>query len=165
MTKLEKSLITLLKQNARLSITALADMTNASEKDVEKAIAKLEKDNVILQYTAVIDDEKVSKTRPKIRSLIEVRVQTEKKAGFNRIAKQIFQHKNVVDHFLISGSYDFLIIVEGTDLMDIALFVSNKLAPLENVKSTTTHFILKKYKENGVIYEEHLQKPRLAITP
>ncbi|MFT5170521.1 MAG: DNA-binding Lrp family transcriptional regulator, partial [Candidatus Marinamargulisbacteria bacterium] len=150
-SQLEESVLSLLKKNARLSAGELASLTNSTSDKIEKTVKKLEKNKTILQYTTIVDDEKLPSSTSLIRALIEVRVRSEKKSGFNRVAKQIFQHNNVIDHFLISGSYDFLIIVEGTDIQNISSFVSNKLAPLEGVKSTTTHFILKKYKENGVI--------------
>jgi DNA-binding Lrp family transcriptional regulator len=165
MTPLENDMLTLLKKNARYSIKELANFTQSTEKKVSAAITNLEKKKIILQYTAIIDEEKVDHPEATIRALIEIRVQPEKKKGFDRIAASICKHKNVVDHFLLSGSYDFLIIVEGSNLKDISSFVSNKLAPIDHVSSTTTHFILKKYKENGVLIGEPETITRLPVTP
>ncbi len=165
MTKqFEESLIRLLRDNARYSNQELADILNVSAKDVEKGIKKLEKDGVILKYTTVFNDQKIDGDSV-IRALIEVSIRPEKKTGFDAIAQRICQHPNVVDHYLISGNYDFLIIVEGKSLQEISSFVSDKLASIENVRSTGTHFILKKYKEHGVIMSREEGPRRLAVSP
>jgi DNA-binding Lrp family transcriptional regulator len=161
---ISKSVLRLLREDARRSDQELADMLGVSAESVNKAIAALKKDGVILKYTTVINDQKVEGDST-IRALIEVSIRPEKKTGFDAIAQRICQHPNVVDHFLISGNYDFLIIVEGKSLQEISSFVSDKLASIENVRSTGTHFILKKYKEHGVMMTSDEGPKRLAVSP
>lgn len=165
MTKLEENVLDILKKNARISTHDLAKLTQSSEKEIEKAIKKLEKSGIILQYTTVVNEEKLKTITPAIRALIEVKIRPEKKTGFKAIARRISGYSNVVDHYLVSGDYDFMIIVEGQTLEEISSFVTDKLATIDHVTSTITHFIMKKYKEKGVQIDDlHLQN-RLAVTP
>ena len=161
---LEKQLLTQLKSHARLSNQDLADMTNVPVEQVAKTIQKLEKNGTIIQYTTILNESCLNEEKETIRALIEVSVRPEKKTGYDALAKRISHHPNVVGHYLISGNYDFLIIVEGSSLQEISQFVSG-LASLENVRSTGTHFILKKYKENGVAFPTEKPESRLAIIP
>lgn len=163
MKKQEKELVRLLKENARYTPEDLALMTGLSTTQVEGQIKTWEAEGIILRYTTVFNDEKFKEEHPKIRALIEVSIRPEKKTGFDAIARRICKHPNV-EHYLISGNYDFLIIVEGRSLQEISSFVSDTLASIENVRSTGTHFILKKYKENGVIYGAEETGNRLVIS-
>ena len=164
MNKKEKELVRLLKENARYTSEDLALMTALSTVEVEGLIKAWEADGVILRYTTLFNEEKFKEEHPKIRALIEVSIRPEKKTGFDAIARRICKHPNVIEHYLISGNYDFLIIVEGRSLQEISSFVSDTLASIENVRSTGTHFILKKYKENGVVYGSEEIGSRLAIS-
>ena len=164
MTKEEKEVLVLLREDARLSVPEMAVQLQLSEKEVAKAISNLEKERVILGYHVVVDDEKSKDVRRTVRALIEVCVRPEKKTGFDAIAKRICRYSNVVDHYLISGQYDFLVVVEGTSLQEISGFVSDKLASIDAVKSTVTHFIMRKYKENGVLHHDDSEYDRLKVS-
>jgi DNA-binding Lrp family transcriptional regulator len=158
-------LLRLLQQNARQSVSDLARQLGASEADVKVALANLEENGTIVQYTVILNEEKEPTFHDKVRGIIEVRVRPEKQSGFEAIAHRICRHSEVVAHYLVSGRYDFLLVVEGNALKDIAAFVSDKLAPIENIQSTTTNFILRKYKENGVMISEGPDVVRNAIQP
>ena len=160
--KLEQDILNLLKENARLGNRDIADCLGTSESDVHTIIQKLEKNGTILKYTAIINEAKPEKEL--IRALIEISVRPEKKSGYDAIAKRISNHPSVVGHYLISGNYDFLVLVEGETFQDISGLVS-ELASIENVRSTGTHFILKKYKENGVPFVSDELENRLPIIP
>ena len=101
----------------------------------------------------------------RVRALIELEVRPEEQNGFDRAAGRIFRHDNVIDHYLISGRYDFLIIVESDSITGISEFVSNQLAPLKSIRSITTHFILKRYKVNGVLLDDLNTRDRLSVAP
>lgn len=161
----KKDLIELLKQNARYSTSELATMLNSTEKLVEKEMRKLENSGVISKYTILVNEDKLDDTPSTIRALIEVGVHPERDKGFDNIAKMVYKYENVVDHFLLSGSYDFLLVIEGKSLQDISDFIASKLSSIKNIKSTRTHFILKKYKENNVVLNDSLNESRLKIAP
>jgi DNA-binding Lrp family transcriptional regulator len=163
-SKKEQELVALLKENARQSPDELATMLGIKTSEVSSAIHRLEKRGIILKYTTVFN-EQIYPTQHSIRALIEVCIRPEKKKGFDGIAKRICKYPNVIDHYLISGDYDFLVIVEGDSLQEISAFVSDKLASIENVRSTRTHFILKKYKEHGVLFDSERPVERLAVSP
>ena len=118
---------------------------------------------IIRRFTTIINDNMIEGYP--IKALVELSIRPEKGTGYDSIAKKIFNYSNITSHYLVSGKYDFLLVVEGKDHKDIAHFVFDKLATIENVKSTTTHFIFKSYKEHGVLMEEEGASPRLAIMP
>jgi DNA-binding Lrp family transcriptional regulator len=163
MTKIKKQLLQLLKENARYSYKELAGLIGESEKMVEGQMKELISEGVIRQFTTVINDNDLVDVP--IKALVELSIRPEKGAGYDAIAKRISGFRNVVSHYLVSGAYDFLVVVEGMDHKDIAHFVFDKLATLENVKSTTTHFIFKSYKEQGVLLEELPDVVRVPILP
>lgn len=165
MTSLEKQVLQVLKENARQSDETIAEMLNTTPQKVKSLIKKLEKNNTIIQYTTVINERKLAQDFGEVRALIEIRVKPEKRHGFEAIARRIAKHSNVIEHYLTSGNYDFLIVVTGESMMDISSFVSDRLASIENIVSTSTHFIMKKYKENGVLVQSEENKDRLVITP
>ncbi|MBD97613.1 AsnC family transcriptional regulator [bacterium] len=101
----------------------------------------------------------------RVRALVELEVRPEEQDGFDRAAGRIFRHNNVIDHYLISGRYDFLIILESDSISGISEFVSNQLAPLKSIRSITTHFILKRYKVNGILLDDPNTRDRLSVTP
>ena len=141
-------ILQLLEQDARITPARIAKMLGMSEQQVNDSIRKYEKDNVILRYKAVIDWSKIK--RDNVTALIEVRVRPQTGAGFYELAQRIYNHKQVVDMYLMSGSFDFTIIVNGSSLQEVSRFVSENLAPMENIVSTSTHFVLKAYKNAGV---------------
>lgn len=158
-----KELLEVLRKNARISIDNLATRLGTTPQEVEKEIKNLEEERVILGYKTIINPEKLNEDY--VFSVIEVRVTPQQDSGFDNVAERIYKFPEVKSVFLMSGGYDLLLIVEGKTLYDVARFVAEKLAVLESVKSTTTHFLLKKYKEDGIILGSVSEPPRLAITP
>ncbi len=165
MTSLEQKILSILKEDGRISHQDLAAQTGASLKDVQETIAKLEAEKVILGYSAVLNERALTRSTPHVRALVEIQVQPEKDAGFHKVAERVCRFPNVVSHYLVSGSYDFLLIVEGETLQDVSFFISSKLSPIEGVRSTVTHFVLDVYKENGVSMQEFPGPKRLAVSP
>ena len=159
----EKKILKLLQKDARLSSTSLAEMLAISKEEVDSIIKKYEDQNVIRGYYALINEGNLPKRR--VRALIEVSVEPERDRGFDRIARNLSKFSEVSDVLLISGNFDLLLIVVGDTLNEVADFVSRKLAPLDGVQSTRTHFILKKYKEAGFQLEDDEEYERLKITP
>ncbi|MDD5070237.1 MAG: Lrp/AsnC family transcriptional regulator [Candidatus Omnitrophica bacterium] len=156
-------ILEMLQSNARISIKDLGKLTGKSEKQVEKSIKDYEKKGVIVKYKTVINRDKIKGDNGVI-ALIEVKVMPQKDVGFDLVAERIYKFPEVKSCFLLSGTYDLLLIVEGEDIQTVANFVSEKLAPLNSVRGTATHFMLKKYKEDGVILEKKDKDKRLAIT-
>lgn len=147
-----EEILELLKQNARLSVKDIAAMTKKSENDVAAIIKKLEDDGVILKYAAIVNPEKSGESKDKVRAEIQLQVTPEREHGFDALADRIYRFPQVKSLFLMSGGYDFKVIIEGDSLQEVAFFVSSKLATLEGVRATKTCFILKKYKENDIVY-------------
>ncbi len=156
-------LLNLLRRKARASYKELADLINSSESDVEKTIAAWEKDRTILGYHAVTNPESIGDTS--VSAFIEVRLTPERGGGFDRLAMRIARFDQVVSCYLASGGYDLMVVVEGTDLREVARFVSERLSSLDGVLSTATHFRLKTYKENGFLFESEPETDRLAVAP
>jgi len=154
----------ILEQNARATPAQIATMVNKPVREVEKIIKKAEKDGTILKYKAIIDWSKLGKED--IQALIEVRVTPQRDVGFDAIAERIYQFPEVYSAYVVSGTYDLAILVKGRNMHEISSFVTEKLAPLERVQSTVTHFLLKRYKENGEIFQLPKEtNRRLPITP
>ena len=141
----------------------LAKLTGKTKKDVAAAIKNYEKKGVIVKYKTVIDRSK-TKNNGGVTALIEVKVTPQKDVGFDGIAERIYKFPEVKSCYLLSGTYDLLLLIEGKDIHTVANFVSEKLAPLDSVKGTFTHFMLKKYKEDGVMIAGEEKNKRLAIT-
>jgi DNA-binding Lrp family transcriptional regulator len=156
-------LLKLLNENAALKPAQLAAMLGASEADVTAKIKRYETDEVILGYRAVLNEEKLG--RDIVRAVIEVKITPERGGGFDRLAERIAKYTEVQSCHLMSGGYDLLVIVEGTDLREVASFVSEKLATIQGVISTATHFMLRAYKEQGILMRREQNEERLAITP
>jgi len=163
MTALETSLLELLREDCRLPLEKLSVMTGASLQDVAEAIDGLEKRRIILRYTPVINWDLTDRER--VEAMIEVRVTPQRDMGFDAIARRIYRFDEVKSVFLMSGSYDLLVLVEARTLKELAAFVSGKLSPLEAVTGTATSFVLKRYKEEGVIFEGEESDRRLVISP
>ena len=159
-----KEIFEILEQNARATPEQISTMVDKPVSKVEKIIKQAEKDGTILKYKAIINWSKLDKED--IQALIEVRVTPQRDVGFDAIAERIYQFPEVYSAYLVSGTYDLAILVKGKNMQEISSFVTEKLAPLERVQNTVTHFLLKRYKENGETF--HLPKEidkRLPITP
>lgn len=159
---MKEELLKLIEKNSKISPKDLSKMLDMSEIDVVNEIAKLEKDNVICGYLTLIDWEKTS--IEKVTGLIEVRVTPQRGNGFDRIAERIYNYPEVKSVYLISGAYDLLVTLEEDTLKGIATFVSDKLSTIDEVISTATHFILKKYKDHGTIFNNKSSDDREALT-
>ncbi len=157
----KEEILTLLERNAKLTAAEIAVMTGSPAAEVEKTIAALEKAKVILGYSALVNWEKTAASP--VTALIEVRVTPQRDQGFDHIAQRIYSHPQVKSCYLMSGGFDLMVIIEDESLKDVAMFVSEKIAPLDSVISTQTHFILKKYKMNGTEYEIREDDHREAI--
>ncbi|MDD5565436.1 MAG: Lrp/AsnC family transcriptional regulator [Candidatus Omnitrophica bacterium] len=157
-------ILEILEKDGRASIEDIAKMTRKKPQDVRKAIEKYKKEGVILKYKAVINKELAKDSDAQVRALIEVNIVPQKDLGFDKIAERIYSFPEVASCYLVSGTYDLLLIAEGKDLNTVARFVAEKLAPLENVRGTATHFLLKKYKEDGVILRHKEENKRIAIS-
>ncbi|EJW16520.1 Lrp/AsnC family transcriptional regulator [Paenibacillus alvei] len=157
------SILKLLKEDARRSPALIATMLGVDEEKVRTAIAEMEEEHVIVKYATVVNWSKVDDET--VTALIEVQITPERGRGFEGIAERIYLFPQVKSVYLMSGAYDLLVEVEGKNLREVASFVSDKLSPIESVLSTKTHFILKKYKQDGIIYEEREDDHRLVITP
>ena len=157
-------IIEILEKDARTTPEEMAKMLGMSVAAVKKAVKKLEKDGVILKYKAVVNRELVREEDSGVRALIEVRVTPQKNLGFDHIAERIYRFPEVTSCYLMSGTYDLLVVVEGKSIHTVSSFVAEKLSPMENVRGTVTHFILKKYKEDGDILKQPERSKRPAIT-
>ena len=145
-------LLEMLEQDCTLTPEQLAASLGKDVEEVKSAIAAYEKDRTILGYKAIVDWDRIRKDY--VTALIEVNVTPQSIAGFDRIAERIYQYEEVESMYLMSGSFDLTVIISGRTLKEVALFVGEKLAPLEDVTGTATHFILKKYKEKHLIFEK-----------
>lgn len=163
MTKLGMDLLDILREDCRLPLEKLAVMTGATTTEVAETIDRLEKERVILRYSPTINWELTDRER--VEAMIEVRVLPQRDMGFDAIAKRIYRFEEVKSVYLMSGSYDLLVLVEARTLKELALFVSEKLSTLEAVTGTATSFVLKRYKEEGVIFEGDKSDNRLVISP
>ena len=156
-------LLKLLRENASYSSAQLAQLLDMEESEVKIRIQALEDDRTILGYMALINDEKIPVDR--VRAVIEVKLTPEREGGFNHLASRIARHREVTACYLMSGSYDLLAFVEGESLKDVASFVSEKLSTLQGVVSTSTHFMLKPYKEHGMLLASDESNQRLHVAP
>ena len=158
MTKLLK----LLEQDCTLTDEQLASMTDMTLEEVIAAKAKLEAEKIVLGYKAIVDWDRTQ--REAVTALIEVKVTPQRGEGFDRVAERIYQYDEVESVYLMSGSFDLTVIISGRTLKEVALFVGEKLAPLEDVTGTATHFILKKYKEKHLIFDkQEIQEERFVF--
>ena len=156
-------LLKLLRENASYSSAQLAQLLDMEESEVKTRIQALEDDRTILGYMALINDEKIPVDR--VRAVIEVKLTPEREGGFNHLASRIARHREVTACYLMSGSYDLLAFVEGESLKDVASFVSEKLSTLQGVVSTSTHFMLKPYKDHGMLMASDESNQRLHVAP
>jgi len=156
-------LLNLLREDASLTPAEIANRLNQTEADVEAKIKEHETNGVILGYRTVLNEEKLDLEI--VRAVIEVKITPEREGGFDRVALRISQFNEVASCYLMSGAYDLLVIVEGRDLRAVSTFVAEKLATMSGVISTATHFILKPYKEHGVMMGGEYSDEKLAVAP
>jgi DNA-binding Lrp family transcriptional regulator len=159
----EFELLKLLRKNALESPANLAKMLGITEKKVKAKIAEYEKKGIIRGYQAIINEDQLDLER--VRAVIEVKITPEREGGFDRISARVANFQEVKSLFLMSGSYDLLVFVEGRNLKEVASFVSERLATIQGVISTATHFMLKAYKDQGVMMEVKQEDERLKVSP
>ncbi len=145
---MKTKILELLEKNAKLSTKEIAKELGLKEKEVIQLVGELEADKVICGYNAIINWDKL--TEEKVDALIELKVAPQRGTGFDRIADRIARFDEVDSVYLMSGGYDFMVIVNGKSMKEVSSFVFNKLATLDYIQSTATHFVLKKYKDHGV---------------
>ena len=160
---MREAILAVLEKNSRIDIADLAAMMGVTEIEVANEIADMEKERVICGYHTLINWNKTSDE--KVTALIEVKVTPQRGIGFDSIAESTYKYNEVHALYLMSGGFDFTVIIEGKSMKQVALFVSDKLAPLEAVLSTSTHFVLKKYKDHGTVLEASQSDERMMITP
>lgn len=160
---MRNKVLKLLASNSRLSIDQMAIMLGTGVKEVERMINELEDEKIILQYTSVINWEKAGFDIS--TAMIDVKVVPQREVGFDAVAERIYRFPEVRSVSLMSGDYDLSVMVEGESMKEVAMFVAKKLATIEHVQSTRTHFILKRYKMSGVIFEDQEKDQRQVVTP
>lgn len=150
------------KSDKQLSAEQIAQMLGADENEVQKIIKGLEKNNTIVGYKTMINWEKTECEL--VTAIIELKISPQRGEGFDKVAEKIYKYSQVKSLFLMSGGYDLCVVIEGKTMKDVALFVASKLAPMDNVLSTATSFVLKKYKDDGMIFENNEEDTRQVIT-
>ena len=143
-------LLRLLENDARLSPEALALMLDKEVGDIKKMIEEYERDGVILGYHTEIDWDKTN--HEYVCAMIEIKITPQRDRGYNHVAQKIYNYPEVESLYLMSGGFDLAVFINGRTMREVALFVAEKLATIEDVISTATHFVLRKYKDNNVIY-------------
>ncbi len=157
-------ILEILAENARITPEEIAKLTGQSVSTVKNLIKKYEKEGVIVKYKTVINKDLLEETHPLVRALIEVSITPQKDVGFDYVAERIYSFPEVKSCYLVSGDYDLLVEVEGENIQTVSNFVASKLSSMPHVRRTTTHFLLKKYKEDGHALRKGKQKQRLNIS-
>ena len=150
------------KEKNNISRAKIAQMLGTEKQEVAEAIEKLEKENVIVGYKTIVNWDKTD--REVVTALIELRITPQRGEGFDKIAERIYKYPQVKSLYLMSGAYDLAVTIEGKTMKEVALFVAQKLAPMDSVISTATHFVLKKYKDEGIVFEDDEKDTRQVIT-
>lgn len=158
---MKQEILNLLEKNSRMTDAEMAILLSARMEDVTAAVRELETDGIIRGYGALIDWEKFGQET--VTAYIEVRVTPQRGQGFDKVAERIYQFSQVQGCNLMSGGYDLFVVVEGRTMKEVALFVAEKLAPIESVISTSTHFVLRKYKDHGVQFGQQRKDEREAV--
>lgn len=161
--ELREAVLLLLEKNSRLDLKELAVMLDSTEVAIANEIADMEKEHIICGYHTLINWDKTSKE--KLTATVEVKVTPQRGQGFDLIAERIYNFPEVKALYLMSGSYDFLVMLEGKTMKEVSMFTSSKLAPLDTVIGTVTHFVLKKYKDHGTVLESKKIDERQVVTP
>jgi len=161
--ELEKRVLHLIENDARLNAKTIAVMLDEDEEKIAAIIDKLENEKYILGYNTIINWERMGNDG--VTALIDVKVIPEREVGFNNVAERICRFPEVRCVYLMSGTYDLSVTVTGETMQDVARFVSHKLSTLDQVQSTTTHFVLKRYKQDNFVFEEPQEDKRLVVSP
>lgn len=160
---MREKILAILEKNSKIDVADLAVMLGVTEAEVANEVADMEKEHVICGYHTLINWEKTSVE--KVTALIEIKVTPQRGNGFDAIAERIYNYNEVHALYLMSGGFDLTVIIEGKTMKEVALFVANKLAPLDSVLSTSTHFVLKKYKDHGTVLDVPVDDERMIVTP
>ena len=158
---MKQEILKLLEKNARLSTSDISKMLGQSEEEVIRVIGELETDKIICGYNAIINWDKVNDE--KVDALIELKVTPQRGTGFDKIANRIAKFDEVDSVYLLSGGYDFMVEIKGRSMKEVSQFVFDKLATLDTVQSTATHFVLKKFKDHGISFEDKSKEKRSNI--
>ena len=161
--ELKRKVLNLIEQDAKLNAKTLAAMLDVAEHDIVKVLEELEKEHIILGYKTIINWDKLDNNG--VTAMIDVKVTPEREVGFNSVAERICRFSEVISVSLMSGTYDLSVVVTGETMQDIAWFVSHKLSTLDQVQSTVTHFILKRYKQENFIFSDPYEDKRLVVSP
>jgi DNA-binding Lrp family transcriptional regulator len=164
LTDSEIEIMKIVEENARISVEDIAKMTSLPVSDVEVTLKKLEDSNIIVRYAALVDWSKVEEHEG-VTAMIDVKVTPKRGVGFDETAKRIYRYEEVSSVYLMSGAYDLSVVIEGKSMNEVARFVSDKLSTLDSVISTTTHFILKKYKHDGTVFSPPEEDKRIVVSP
>ncbi|CAG9620992.1 Lrp/AsnC family transcriptional regulator [Sutcliffiella rhizosphaerae] len=164
LTEKELDLLQIIEENGKMEIGVLSKMVELSVEETSRIIQQLEEQRIIVEYGAVIDWRKVDNFEG-VTAMIDVKVTPKREVGFDEIAKNIYLFPEVKSVYLMSGAYDLSVVVEGRSLSQVANFVSEKLSTLDSVISTTTHFIMKKYKHDGTIFDQGEDDHRIVVSP
>lgn len=159
---MEEILNILDKEKGNVSRAKIAQMLGMDEKEVADKIEKMEKENVIVGYKTIVNWDKTDKDV--VVALIDLRITPQRGEGFDKVAERIYKYPQVKSLYLMSGAYDLAVTIEGKSMKEVALFVAQKLAPMDSIISTATHFVLKKYKEEGIVFEDDEKDTRQVIT-
>lgn len=160
---MREKILSIIEKNSRIDIAELATMVGAKEAEVANEISDMEKEGIICGYHTLINWDNTSDE--KVVALIEVSVTPQRDMGYDKIAERIYQYDEVNSVYLMSGTFDFTVFIEGRTMKEVALFVSSKLATLEQVTSTATHFVLRKYKDHGTVLSEPREDERQLVSP
>ena len=160
---MREKILNFIEKNSRVDLKELAVLLGMNEVDVANEISVMEAEGIICGFHTIIDWDKVTEER--VNALIEVRVTPQRGKGFDEIAERIYKYPEVTSCYLMSGGFDLLVCIEGKTLKEISMFVSQKLSTLDSILSTTTHFILKKYKDHGTIMHQKYEDERIIMTP
>ena len=160
---MREKILTFIEKNSRINLKELAIMLGVDEASVANEIAAMEQENVICGYHTLIDWDKAG--LEKVTAMIEVRVTPQRGMGFDKIAERIYNYPEVKSVYLISGGFDLMVTLEGKTLREVSQFVTDKLSTLDQVLSTKTNFILKKYKDYGTIFGKKSKDERMLVTP
>ncbi len=160
---MRKELLNIIEKNSRIDLKELAILLGSTEVEVANTIADLEKENIICGYHTLINWDNTSDE--KVTALIEVKVTPQRGLGFDKIAERIYRFSEVNAVYLMSGGFDFMVMIEEKTMKEVSQFVSEKLAPIEAIRGTATHFVLKKYKDHGTVLFDEIKDERMSITP
>lgn len=160
---MREKILNFIEKNSRIDLKELAVLLGMQEVDVANELAAMEAEGIICGFHTIIDWDKVTEER--VNALIEVKVTPQRGKGFDDIAERIYKYPEVSACYLMSGGFDLMVFIEGKSLKDISMFVSQKLSTLDSILSTTTHFILKKYKDHGTILTQKYEDERMIMTP